>query len=402
MRRVVPLCLLAVITVGAPSQTNHLVGPGGLPQIRDALAVASPGDLIRVQPGTYAHFEAYLGVTIRALQPGTVSVSLQAPFVPVPPCTTSACAASVATVLAPPLGQTLHLVDIDFVGNSLPLGSGGLLTAFHHVKVLTGRVTLDGCAIAAERVAALQVDGATLHLQDCTIGASGPLPRGGGMTATNATVTAVDCRFFGADGTFTAPPLPGIRLRTSRCHASRIVTVGGGGVGTSFGAGIGLDVDATSQVWISDSTLQGGAEACAVAGLGTGVRLDRCTLISNRTNCASAVPSDFLLGAERLGPILMGATFTLRYRTEPNGFVVVFAGPELATVDFAPVLEQPSWLADPGSFAATLVFADAAGLAVASWPIPFGPFADVTLWLKGISGLTLPLQVSPVAGGVVR
>jgi hypothetical protein len=29
-------------------------------------------------------------------------------------------------------------------------------------------------------------------------------------------------------------------------------------------------------------------------------------------------------------------TFTLRYRTEPNGFVVVCADPELATVDFAP------------------------------------------------------------------
>jgi hypothetical protein len=125
-------------------------------------------------------------------------------------------------------------------------------------------------------------------------------------------------------------------------------------------------------------------------------------LTSNTSGCGTGTSVPFLLGVERVAPLQPAATFELRYRTEPNGFVVIFAGPEVGTVDFGPFLEQPSWLAENTSFVAAVVVADATGLATASWPIPNGPFSDLTLWFKGISGFTLPLQASPPAGGVVR
>jgi len=55
-----------------------------------------------------------------------------------------------------------------------------------------------------------------------------------------------------------------------------------------------------------------------------------------------------------------------------------------------------SWFDDRCSFVVTVLFADAAGSAPASFPIPSGPgIVDLTLWLKGIRGFGLPLEVSP-------
>lgn len=73
----------------------------------------------------------------------------------------------------------------------------------------------------------------------------------------------------------------------------------------------------------------------------TTVRLDRCTLTSNLAACTTGITTPFLLGVARTAPIVPGATFTLNYRTEPNGFVLVFASAELGTVGYGPLLEQP-------------------------------------------------------------
>jgi hypothetical protein len=43
----------ASFTAALSAQTSILVGPGGLPQISSALAIANPGDTIVVAPGTY-------------------------------------------------------------------------------------------------------------------------------------------------------------------------------------------------------------------------------------------------------------------------------------------------------------------------------------------------------------
>ena len=83
MKKLATICqILAVAAVGLPAQTTHIVGLGGLPQIRDALAIAAPGDTILVQPGTYAHFSATVGVQIRAQTAGSVQVQWNQAFAP--------------------------------------------------------------------------------------------------------------------------------------------------------------------------------------------------------------------------------------------------------------------------------------------------------------------------------
>ncbi len=406
MRSLLTGCLPLVIAVGLPSQTTHLVGPGGLPQIRDALAIAAPGDVIHVLPGTYAHFDANVGVTIRALTPGTVTVTYDPAFMP-PGCSLSlnCLFAQGPTHLQPPAGQTLHVVGVDFAPNSSP--SGG---PRHRVVVNGGRVTFDQCSFRSGHSVPLSIANATVHMQDCEascqafVYGGSPAP---GVAATNSDVTAVDCLFY---GTMAAPigagqfPQEGLWLQSSRLHGSGLLITGGSVAfpGSSLIGSPALSLNGPCPVWLSDSTIIAGPSECAIDGATATTRVDRCTITSNATGCGTGVTTPFLLGVERPNALQPGATFTLNYRTEPNGFVLIFASGELGTVDFGPFLEQPSWLGENTSFVAGLVVADATGLATASWPIPTGPFTDLTLWFKGISGFTLPLQASPPAGGVVR
>ena len=74
--------LAAVLLLLAPvaAQATHQVGPGGLPQIADAVAVAQPGDLIVVQPGSYLPFDVSIGVRIVAPMGAVVSPLIGAQF----------------------------------------------------------------------------------------------------------------------------------------------------------------------------------------------------------------------------------------------------------------------------------------------------------------------------------
>lgn len=402
MLRTLALCLPFVAGVGLPSQTVHLVGPGGLPQIRDALAIAAPGDVVHVQPGTYAHFDAAVGVTVRGLVPGTVTIAYDPAYAPAN-CAISplSCTGEGPTSLRPPAGQMLHLVDLDFAP-SQPGASYGR----HGVLVSSGRVTFDRCTLRAYDRPALAVGSATVHLQDCLVQCLGspgqPAP---GLWARSSDITATDCRFPGTPAAAVGVmqfPQPGIRLQASRLHGSNLEVSGGQSVFPGTLAAPALQLDAASAVWLSDSTLTAGRGECALETGGGSVRLDRCTLTSAAPPCPTGTTSPFLLGVERPAPLLPGATFTLRYRTQPNGFVVVLASFAPGTVDWGPLLEQPSWFAQNSSFGAGIYGADATGLATASWPIPGGPYADLSLWFMGVSGSTLPLQVSPPVGGVVR
>ncbi|MFT4512997.1 MAG: hypothetical protein ACI89X_000595 [Planctomycetota bacterium] len=64
-----------------------------------------------------------------------------------------------------------------------------------------------------------------------------------------------------------------------------------------------------------------------------------------------------LLAVRRAAPLQVGSLFVLQYQTVANGFVITFVRPVLI---------------------------------------------DTTLWLQGVTSLSLPLQLSPVVGGVVR
>jgi hypothetical protein len=386
----------------APAQTTHLVGPGGLPQIRDALAVAMPGDVIHVLPGTYAQFDANVGVTIRALVPGTVTIAYDPAFTPAN-CVAFplACWSTEGpTYFRPPVGQHVHVVGLLFA----PTWNASFF--WHSVQVTSGRVTFDECVIQIANRTALTVSQAAVHLQDslvhCTSGFSGvPYPS---FVASNAEITAIGCQIYGAQA---APvgtgqfPQPGLRLLGSRFQGSRL-TVTGGNQSMGTAGATALHADSTSSAWITDSTLVAGPGHCAIEGLVSAVHVDRCTITHDAPNCAAGTSWPFLLGVERTAPLQPGAVFELRYRTEPNGVVGIFASHLPGTVDFMPLLAQPSWLGENQWFTAGVVAADATGLAVATWAIPNGPYSDLTLWFHGVSGFTFPLQGSALAGGVVR
>lgn len=392
-------CLCIVGAVGLPAQSIHLVGRGALPQIRDALALAAPGDVVHVLPGTYAHFAASVGVTIRALGPGAVNVVYDPTF------QTPGCALSLpcmlsegATELTVPAGQALHLVGLTFEATEIP---NPLIPIRHRVVVHGGRVTFDQCVLRASNTNVLRATNASVHLQSCVVTAR-PLssPAGGtAIVAQDTDLTAIDCLIVGGSsqgGMVMAGE--GIRLTGGMLHGSNLEIRGGSILFPSSGPGA-LALNSTGAVWLSDSLLRGG---CPL--LPAGQQLSRCTLIATSTNCAPVPPSTVaLLGISRPAPLRAGSVFALDYVTEPNAFVAVVASTSLSRLDLPALLAQPSWLEQPPSFLAALVLADASGHATASWPIPARPgIADQRLWFMGLSGSTFPLQASPPAGGVAR
>lgn len=368
------LCLLPVFGVGLPAQ--HVVGPGGLPQISSALAIAAPGATIHVLPGVYQPFAVNIACTIRALSPGSVTILLAG--------------TQAATTIAPPAGAVVHLAGLDFdaAGSVSP-------STTSIVSISSGRVTLDECTITSTNawVGPLVIQNATAHLQHCTVGANGAMGVHPGMRATNSQVTAIDSTFRGSPPTSLPHPTgqPGVDLSGSTFHAS----------GCSIYSGVEFlarALNATGgQVWLSDSTVI--ASGCTIWSTGTAV-VERCTLSS--APCM-ATSSENLLGVSRLNALQNGGTFDLTYHTIPNGYAAIFASQELATLTIPGLHAETQWLGGLGIINLGVVFADGLGHASASWAIPAGTWLiDQPLWFQGLTGFALPLQLSPVAGGVIR
>lgn len=348
---------VGTLTTGLAAQTVHLVGPGGFATIQQAVDAAAPDDIVHVQAGTYFSFTVQKSLRIRALGTVTLGTSVIEPG---------------HVVVQAPAGAT-----VDFVGFNMMT-----------LQVHSGRASLDACTVRN----GTGVQNASLHLQSCT------LLGGTALLAQNADVTAVQSGFY-SPAPFLAPG-PLIDLVGSRLHASACQTRDGG-----LFQQVHLYIRASngSRVWWADGYI-GWTPAghCPLdVSADSQVRTDR-TSFSTIAGCPVPTPGT-LLGVQTNAPLRVGMAFQPTFRTDPGAFVVVFASPFLGTTDFGPLLEQPSWLDDQYSFAVALQVADAAGQASFSFPIPAGPgIANRTLWLKGISGLGLPLQVSPPVGGVAR
>lgn len=388
------LCPFVVAAVGLPAQTTHLVGPGGLPQIRDALAIAQPGDRIHVQPGAYAHFTATVGVTIRALVPGSVVVRYDSAYAP-PTC--PFCPDEGPTRFAIPAGQTTHVVGIHFEASAPTIVFAPI---FHRVEVQSGRVHFEDCILAARRFQALQIaQAAQVHLNATTVAGSGGLFSQGasGIRVLGGTLTAVGCQIGGGAG---SSPVDGAGLQVNGgpVHLSDCVLIGGADpfVTYRFPA-----LQGTGSAWLHGCVLQGGG--CAVNWGGTQPDFDDCTFTSP-TNCGIPTgPFPSLLGVAQATPPLLGAPFTLDWSTEPNGLVAVFASFGLGRLDLPGILAQPGWV-DPGNeFFVGALFADASGAATTTFALPANPLlTDLELWFKGVSGFSFPLQSSVPVGGVLR
>ena len=288
MKHILASCLFSVaVVVGIPAQATHVVPTGG--DIGLVVAAASPGDIVLVEPGTYAPFSAEIGVTIRATQQPVVVAGVVS--------------------LSAPAGQSMHLVGVHVEGFALA----------------SGRVSMDHCSIDSTTEAAIRAIGASLHLQSCEFRRTQAFAYGFPLLwAHSSDVTCVDCEFADGDGPF-VPVFPetlgAIRLQSSRLHASGISVRGANETlpGTSPGLhGNGLVADAGSAAWISDSSFAVGSNACILAPATAAVvlRFHRCSF---QGQCEPIPQNELLLGVERPSPLVAGETFELRYHTDPVG-----------------------------------------------------------------------------------
>lgn len=386
-------CLMGALVGTLSAQTTLNVGPGALPEIRDALAVANPGDVILVQPGTYGQFGAAVGVTIRAAMPGTVSIVWQPQFVS-PACLANpqCLAGEGPTWFAPPPGQTVHVVGIDFLPNTYT----GVATVRHCVAVLSGTVTFDQCSVQANGTTALWVLNAVVHLQDCAVAGTGSAGTAHGAVAVNALITGLDTAFGG-----NSSPTPGdaLILQTSTLHGSNLQMFGGsvpqGGVG-----GAALRGSSLSNVWIGDSTIVATGQ-CPVIANGASGGIERTTLLPS-SGCASLPPVPVLSVARALPP-QGGNLFVLHFQSSPGELVLVLCSPDLGVTSVPGVVDQPLTLGLVNFWSAGLFLTDFTGAANPTWILPSGAaFVGRPLWFQGAAGVGLPLHLSPVTGGIVR
>ena len=361
-----PLVLTSIATLAAAhAQTTHVVGPGGFAQITTALAVASPGDVILVHPGSYAAINTSIGVTIRGLASG-VSV-----------------AGATATL---PTTQSLHLVNLSVAV----------------VAVSGGRATLDACVVPG---------GCTVVSCEASIVASqlgqGFSTSANGLDASSSTITAIDSSFVGRQASLAlgTAATEGILLGNATLIGSRLTCHGGLGAQPSgfLGPQSALRSTGSSVVWISDSSLTGGAyvgigftQACPVdAQLG---RLARCTLVPS--SCPLGISTvGPLLGIHQPDPLQSPGSFSLEFTTEPNGLVGVFVSPGFDSF-LAPDFAQPVLLDVTAMFPLEVLTANGSGVAAQTWGIPAG-LTNFTFFFQAV-GTGSPWQLSPLAGGVVR
>lgn len=103
-----PILAAATSTLFATAlaaQSTLTVGPGGHPQIGDAVAAAQPGDLILVQSGSYLPFHVPIGVRILAPNGATVTTPPGGPGIPF------------VHDVNPPAGQQATIVGLTFATN---------------------------------------------------------------------------------------------------------------------------------------------------------------------------------------------------------------------------------------------------------------------------------------------
>ncbi|MFM1874229.1 MAG: hypothetical protein RL398_3651 [Planctomycetota bacterium] len=396
------VCLvLAGAAVALPSQSTHLVGPGGLPQIRDALAIAAAGDTILVQPGTYAHFAATVGVQIRAATPGTVLVRWDQAFVPGCSGNPFCVLTEGATQLMPPVGQTLTLVGLTFPPTATTVFGGQVR---NRLEVLGGRVVLDGCIVESVAPHALAVANATVHLLGGECRAIPPtlVPFGTtvALRGSNSSITAVGTRFVGSSSYLTSSGAAGEAILLSGCTLTATAIDAEGGrilLGGTSASAVRAD---GGVVRLSDSVvLSGGTDACALVG-SANFGVARCSFGAAGPNCQTP-PSAALLGLAPPSTPTPGQSYALQWNCDPNALVGVLWSLELATRPL-PIFSQP-WWAPANSPTAGLFVADAQGRARGAWLLPNTPtLVGVSIWFHSFSGTNLPLSAAPPVGGVIR
>ena len=400
--------LVWLLGASLAAQTVHTVGPGGFAQIHEAIAAASPNDVIQVQAGTYEAFTLDKALVITALPspPGQI-VQVINP---------SMFAADV-TLFRPPIGTRAYVTNLHFRN-----------MWFHYwsmdTSVERGTVCFEECTFEGNpgsRQAALRVQDAEVQLRHCLVKAQpGPDCVNTGLTVTNGAAFLVDCVVLGASLTHKASFSGGaaITCTDSVLHlvASDVAAGSSSGIAcvSAYVGGHGVVVQGNSLVWIADCTIRGGNGYCAAGGDAlhnsstVPVQLARTTLNAAPGNppglavFGPAQPVSLLgLTGGTVG-LARGQTWSANYRTEPLWPVVVLLAPEVLVAS-SPLVHERLLLPVPGAVALALLLADGQGNAPLQVPVPaLASLLHQRAYVQAFSGLGLPVLTQPVLGGVIR
>lgn len=400
MRTLLP-CLLLLGSLGA--QTVHHIGPGGFAQISHAIAVANPGDILQVTPGSYDPFTLDKALTILALPGGPVGIF----------------GYGVTTRLRPPDGTTATIAGLHF--RTPWTQYAGMAT-----RVERGTVFCEDCLFEAPPsfgIGGLAVENATAVLRGCVLLGNGYTNSAAGtynagLWCRNASVFASDCWMRGSDTTFDSygGGGEGVRASASWVHLVRC-TVEGGNQRSCIAnpQGPGLVTVGASRLWLADCVVRGGNAACGTGSTGlqhgatAPAELARTTItggtgtLGSGTAITGPTVTAPLLGlAAASTPAVLGGPFAITYRTQPNWPVVVLLDHDLAMRN-DPLVAQPVLLASSAPPVLALLFGDPTGNALYQTNVPASPaLRGARLFVEAVSGLALPLQTSPPLGGIVR
>ncbi|MCA8975219.1 MAG: hypothetical protein KDC98_10885 [Planctomycetes bacterium] len=375
-----PLAAQSVLRVG-PGQTYVDIPP--------AVAAAVPGDLILIAAGSYSTFTLDRGITLRADPPGaTVRVGSGA--------------VSTAMMVAVPPGQRAHLEQLALQQPIDMRPAVGATTA--------GVVSFTGVS----SLATVTLTDASLAMHGCDLNGFG----GHGIVLNGASaLSAVQCTINASSGWFSIPPSAGIAAGgSSTVHCSDCDIEGGFlGVHTIVVIGSGIALSGSARAFCVDSSIRA-YQFSPGSPYGVGidnqssqpVTIERCAVLDSLGAANSwngAVQAGLVLGLSTptsQGPV-RGGVFQLDFRSRAGLPIVAHAAFGLGVPVRYPLLAQPDWGFVTNSVPIVLMLANAQGQATLAVSLPNSAWLqDVPLWFAGWTELALPVQMSPVLGGLIR
>lgn len=379
------------------AQAVHLVGPGGHAQIAGALAVASPGDIVAVQPGSYDPFDLTIGVKIVAPDGATI----------VPNVTCLGCW-SYTTLM--PAEQTAHLVGLTFRSQSA--------VQPHVLRVQGGSVVFESCTFVGGYPTKV---GAALHCANADVvvrGSTFPCTSRG-IWQTSGTLLVSDCTFAPTAITFSS--IPCLRIDGGSAQVTFSDLRGAAGDPGQPAILVGTN----GKLVLSDSQVRGGdSYPTGIAPVTAIENQSPLPVLHDRTTVAGGlgavvlptglwpIPGAAWDGAESAAPLVgaigspdglrVGSPWSMLCRTRPGQLVVVGLSNDLVAPQVLPGIEGVV------RFDAATVAIFAAGSAG-----PYGAFGlgvtsvptsllGAAVWLHPVAFDGVTLRAGPVVGGLVR
>ena len=389
------LWLSLVVALPLTAQSVLRVGPGQTyADIPAAIAAAAPGDLVLIAAGTYSIFKLDKGLTLR---PSPVSAAVMV----------GVNTLSAPSVVEVPIGQRAHLEHLDMrqpvvvrdpvvVGPPTGVSTAGVVS-FTEVTVLGG----------------VRVEGAALAMHRCDINGFG----GHGVSLAGAsTFSASQCTISASSAWFLLPAPAGIFAGdTSKVMVSDCTIEGGfiGGVHSIAALGSGITLTGAAKAWCVDSSVlafQAPLFSPAAPGISNQstqpITIERTSMVGSQGNAGSsvgAVQNSLVLGLAMSQPLVRGSTTQLNFGTRPGLPVIVHGSLGLGAPMIYPSIAQSDWGFQSNSITLGFLVANTQGQASLPISLPNSVWLqDLPLWFCGWSGLSLPVQLSPVVGGLVQ